>query len=108
MNFQHPSLAAGGWQKLSFVTQMAHIGSEVERALRWREKNHEEFAQQAFWRSLELFDLTLQNHKHYPLLREVARARELWADFFIGENQYRSTAESWQKYFYAFNFAARK
>jgi hypothetical protein len=31
MNFVHKELAAGRWQTLSFMEQMANIGSEVER-----------------------------------------------------------------------------
>ena len=37
----HQSLASGRWQQLSFVEQMANIGSEVERALSWKEKRHQ-------------------------------------------------------------------
>ena len=35
-------------------------------------------------------------------LREVARAREVVADFFAGPNEYQSTAASLQKYFDAY------
>ena len=40
-------------------------------------------------------------------LKEIARVRESLADHFIFDNSYSSTDESWQKYFYFFNFAAR-
>jgi hypothetical protein len=33
MNYQHKELAAGRWKELSFIEQMANIGSEIERAL---------------------------------------------------------------------------
>jgi len=36
MNIQHKELAAGRWNKLSFVEQMANVGSEVERTINWR------------------------------------------------------------------------
>jgi hypothetical protein len=32
----HPSLAAGRWRTFSLMEQLAHVGSEVERALNWR------------------------------------------------------------------------
>ena len=38
MKYQHKNLAKGKWFKLSFFEQMAHIGSEVERAILWRKK----------------------------------------------------------------------
>jgi hypothetical protein len=40
-------------------------------------------------------------------LREIARAREVVADFFAGENQYHSTGPSLQKYFDAYALASR-
>jgi hypothetical protein len=38
MNEQHKNLAAGKWNSLAFFEQMANVGSEVERAIIWREK----------------------------------------------------------------------
>ncbi len=64
MNYQHKKLAEGEWQKLSFLEQMANVGSEV------------------------------------------LRAREIFVDYFFYENTYQSSAESWKKYFNAFNYAA--
>ena len=56
MSYQHKNLAAGGWGKLSFVEQMANIGSEVERALTGRARGMDERSQRAFERALELMD----------------------------------------------------
>lgn len=106
MNYQHKNLAAGRWQELSFFEQMANIGSEVERAIKWKSKNAE-FSRMAFERALELLDLSLADRKNKKRLREIARVREAIADHFAGENEYSSSDESWQKYFYAFNYAAR-
>ena len=36
MSYQSAGLAAGRWRQLTFLEQMANIGSEVERALNWR------------------------------------------------------------------------
>lgn len=108
MAYQHKKQAAGEWQNHSFLFQMANIGSEVSRALKWRTKN-KTIAQHAFERSLELFDLTAADPKNRgSRLKEVLRAREAWADFFVGDNIYRSTAQQWEKYFFAFAWAARR
>jgi hypothetical protein len=40
-------------------------------------------------------------------LREIARAREVVADFFAGPNQYQTTAAGLQKYFDAYALAVR-
>lgn len=103
---QHSDLDKNSWSKLSLFNQFANIGSEVERAIRWRQKGNSEYANLANIRALELFDLTLDTHSDYPTLKEIARGRELWLDFFLGKNQYRQTAKQWQRYFYAFTLAA--
>jgi len=107
MSYIHKELSAGRWQKLSFIEQMANIGSEVERAISWREKN-KDFAKKAFIRQLELLDLTIADQKNRHHLKELTRLREVLTDYFAFNNQYHSSDKLWQKYFYPFNFAARK
>lgn len=103
----HQELAAGRWQQLSLLEQMANIGSEVGRAVNAREQQNEERALGASQRAFELFDLTLNDPKLKHRLKEIARARECFADYFFGENQYGFTGEWWQKYFLDFAIAAR-
>lgn len=106
---QHRDLAAGRWRELSLAEQLGHIGSEVSRASRWMGRN-EQMARGALERALELFDLTLDDPRHrqsVARLREIARAREVVADFFAGPNDYGSTAAGLQKYFDAYAIAAR-
>lgn len=99
MNYQHKSLAKGRWKKLSFLEQVANIGSEVERTIAWKEKGNKEYSQKAFERSLELFDLTLNSDLTYPQRKELARTREAWVDFVAYENTYGTTKDIWRKYF---------
>ncbi|MFH1379062.1 MAG: hypothetical protein ABII23_02170 [bacterium] len=108
MSFQHQQLAQGKWFKLSFLDQMANIGSEVERSLKWRSKGNDAYYQHSFERLLELLDLTLDDLRNKHRLRELARVREAIIDFFAGDNEFKSTEESWRKYFYYFTFAARR
>ena len=107
MNIQHKELASGRWFQLSFVEQMANIGSEVERAIKWRQKNNKEYSQMAFERVLELLDLTIADKKMIKRLKELTRLREVLADYFAFDNTYNSSDQQWQKYFLAFNYAAR-
>jgi len=107
---QHRDLASGRWWQLSLAEQMGHVGSEVSRAVRWTSRNPD-LARGALHRALELLDLTLadpRQRQSLARLREIARAREVAADFFAGPNQYNSTASSLQKYFDAYAMAARK
>ncbi len=96
---QHKLQADGEWQKKTFFEQMANIGSEVYRAINWRNKGNEEYAQLAFERSLELFDLTKESELTYPKFKELLRMRELWVDYFKYDNEYNSTQEGINKYF---------
>lgn len=104
---QHVDLQHDRWFKLSLVEQMANIGSEIERAIKWRDKHNQPYALLANQRALELFDLSLMDSRHESGIKEIARARELWLDYFIGANTYHQTASQWQNYFRAFTYAAR-
>ena len=104
---QHKDLAAGRWNEMPFFEQMANIGSEVERTIKWKEKENKEYSRLAFDRALELLDLSIADRKNISKLKELLRLREILADYFVFENEYFSTDKSWRNYFYAFNFAAR-
>ena len=107
MNMEHKDLAEGRWQSLSLMAQLGNTGSEVERALKWKEKENEEYSRLAFERALELIDLTIADPKNIKRLKEITRMRELLVDYFFASNEFHSTPESWRNYFLAFAVAAR-
>lgn len=108
MDYQHKDLAKGSWSQLPFLEQMANIGSEIERALNWKEKNNIIYSKKALERALELTDLTLDSVKGFSRLKEVARLREAIVDYFFSSNQFMSTEASFKKYFLNFTYAARR
>lgn len=105
---QHRELAAGRWETFGFFEQMANIGSEIERTIRWSRKGNGEYARHAFFRALELMDLTVANVNNRGRLREIMRVREALADHFFFDNSYNTTDEQWRSYFLAFTYAARR
>ena len=107
MSYQHKDLASGRWRQLSFLEQMANIGSEVERALNWQAKINVAYSQKAFERAIELVDLTLDSVTSPTRFKELARVREGLVDYFVGTNQFKSTPVSWKKYFLPFAYAVR-
>lgn len=107
VNFQHQNLSNERWSSMNLMEQMANVGSEVERALKWKEKNNPEYGQMAFERALELLDLTIGDAKNRPRLKEILRVRETLADYFAADNYFSSSDKKWRKYFYSFNYAAR-
>lgn len=104
-NFMHEELSAGRWQKFSFIEQMANVGAEIGRAINWREKD-KSLSQAAFYRGLELLDLTIEDKKNKNKLKELCRLREIIADYFCFDNVYKSTDEKINNYFYLFGYAA--
>ncbi len=107
MSAVHKELAEGRWSGFSLCTQLANVGSEVERALNWERKGNAEYRWMAFHRALELIDLTLRDAKNRGRTREIARVREALVDYFAFDNEYRSTETQWRKYFRPFAYAAR-
>ena len=107
MSHQHKELAAGRWNLLSFAEQMANIGSEIERTISWKRKLRPEISTRAFERALELIDLTVADPKNHSRLRELLRVREAVSDHFYFDNFYRTTPESWQRYFHSFLISTR-
>lgn len=102
----HPSLADGRWETMPLAKQMGNIGSEISRALRWKNKGNIERMTSCLDRALELIDLSLrwaqkeQNQKAHPgALRELARLREVVCDYFLGNNIYGTDGEALLRYF---------
>jgi len=91
------------WQKFSTIEQMANIGSEVGRALKWKGRD-----ESSFWntvqRTIELFDLTLIDPKTFKRRHEIGIAKEIFCDAVLGGKEYRSTLEDLEKYFMNFAF----
>jgi hypothetical protein len=107
----HKELAQGRWFELSLVEQLANIGSEISRTIKWKNVGNLEFSQRAFERALDLLYLTVEDPKNRGRqnrgrLREILRTREALIDHFICDNFYCTTDEQWQKYFYQFNYSA--
>lgn len=106
MAYHHPELAAGRWQKLSLIEQMANVGSEVGRVLKAQERDGE-MAREAFFRALELLDFTIQDSRWQGRRRELTRARELLCQAVIGGERNGTLLAELDQYFLQFAIAAR-
>ncbi|MBP9850803.1 MAG: hypothetical protein KBC47_03875 [Candidatus Peribacteraceae bacterium] len=104
----HPSLASGRWHTFSLAFQLANVGAEFGRAIEGKFSLDTERMQISFERCLELLDLTIADPKHRKRLKELCRLREVLCDFFMGDNEYRSSGESLDEYFLEFNMVAQK
>jgi len=106
MAHQHASFAAGRWQTLSLVEQLANVGSDVGRVHRWHEKDPQQ-CEKAFVRALELLDLTIADLRWRGRRKELTRVRELLCDAMLGGKEYGSDLAGLDRYFYSFAVAAR-
>ena len=90
------------WANLSFLEQMANIGAEVGRAIKWRDNTVRRDG--AIERALDLFSSTAACHSGRRL-REILRARdEFLRLFYDGSTDF----EEIERYFHYFALAARR
>ena len=107
MTIQHKTLAAGRWYELRLREQLGNVGSEINRAIIWKERDEKKY-HNSLDRACELMDLTLQDPRWQDeRLRELRRVREMITDAISGGKEYGSTLEDMDSYFFAFAFAAR-
>ena len=91
---------------MPLVEQLAHVGSEVGRMLRWKENNPQD-CEKAFSRALELLDLTIQDPRWKGRRKELTRAREFLCDAMLGGSAYGSDLIDLDRYFYHYALASR-
>jgi hypothetical protein len=104
----HANLASGAWNELTIVEQLAHVGSEVERAIRAHAQDRADRFERAFDRALELFDLTAADDRwRGARRREVLRAREEFCALFFSNAAVADSEPRIRKYFFQFAIAAR-
>ena len=108
MTTYHPDLAAGRWFTFSLATQLGNVGSEYERALRWKQQGDKDRFEHAFARMLELLDLTIadprwKNHR----LKELTRLREVICDELYSDAPEFVHPSDLRQYFLYFGILAR-
>ncbi len=102
----HTELNSGRWFKLSLCEQLGNVGSEVNRALKFEHRDPLLF-ENAFFRALDLLDLTLADPRWRKRLKEIGRAREMLCAAVRGNDEYNTALEDLNRYFYRFALAAR-
>ncbi len=90
------------WYELTVGEQLSNIGSEVERALKFQEKNKPDRGLPFVNKAIELIERSQSDPKNIHRIRELGFCREELIDYFIGENIYGTTPEMLRKYYNAF------
>lgn len=97
------------WVTLTLAEQLGNIGSDFERAVRWKQKNQPEFFRSTATRLLELLDLTLVDRRwHNHRLKELARVREEVCVALFGEQLDDQSLGGLQRYFLSMASLARR
>ena len=104
MSEKMKSLADGRWFELPLIEQMANVGCDIDRAIRWKNRGDEIYSQDALERAFNLLNLTIQDPKNRKRLKELGRIREVLLDYFMGDNIYSYTDEAFHKYFMDYNY----
>jgi hypothetical protein len=88
---------------LAHLRELAVAGFGDLAAGRWRTLS--DYSGRALDRALELLGLTIADPKNRLRLKEITRVREALLDYFLGSNEYASSAASWHSYFHAYGMA---
>lgn len=92
------------WFEMPVGTQLANVGGEVNRAIRWKDKGDSQKESNFYKKAMEFLELTMQDPKNKHRLGELTECRYELEDFFYGGNTYENTGESIMKYYDAFLF----
>lgn len=103
----HTTLAQGRWFELSLAQQFANIGSEIHRLVSADKSHNYARFYAAFDRALELIDLSLADPRWKTGYKEIARAREILCALYFGQNEYDTSLEELDDYFFRFALAAQ-
>ena len=82
--------------------QISNIGSEVNRAIKYKNRNEEDKKRRFYEKAVELLNLICADPKNKFRLGELQFCIEELTDFFVGTNQYNTTDEMLMKYYDAF------
>lgn len=95
------------WQKMDILSQLANIGSEVSRLIYWRKNADQKECEAAFWRVLDLLDLSIDCVAGIKRAGEILRLREVLCDYFLETKNYRVSPQILEAYFLPFALLAR-
>ncbi len=90
------------WFEMGIGEQISNIGSEVNRAIKYKNKNEDEKKKRFYEKAVDLLKLTCADPKNKFRLGELNFCIEELTDYFIGDNQYNTTDEMLMKYYDAF------
>lgn len=97
------------WHNMTLAEQLGNIGSDYDRALRWKTKGNAKMVEGALTRALEQIDLSLSDPRWAgPRRREIARLRDEVCQEIMAGGINTTSARQLQRYFMSFAIADRR
>ena len=96
------SITKNTWFKMSVTMQISNIGSEVARAIRYKNEGNEKSKINFCNKAIELLTLSMSDPKNAKVAHEFEYCIEELKDYFLGSNEYNTTDEMLQNYSDAF------
>ena len=88
----------GNFSVLSPIVQIGNIASEVTRARVWQDEGNDLQLRESLARALELVGLFVSGDVERGLRREMARLKEVLAQFYAGEDTFSVTLLDLEEY----------
>lgn len=90
------------WNSMPVSLQISNIGSEVNRAIRWKNRGDQQKTTNFCNKAIEFWRYSEADPKNKHRVGEFECAIEELRDYFLGENIYQTTDEVLTKYYDAF------
>lgn len=90
------------WFAMPISEQLANIGSEVNRAINWKNRGNKQRQISFCNKAIEFLELIKTDPKNKHRAGELDCCIEELTDYFLGENLYHTTDEMLMKYYNAF------
>lgn len=93
------------WFNMSFEVQISNVGSEVHRAIRWKNRGKEKGKIEFCQKAIEFLNVMKEDPKNEQRKEEIDfRITEL-EDYFLGNNDRNTTDEMLIEYYDSFLYA---
>ncbi|MCM1295747.1 MAG: hypothetical protein NC311_09420 [Muribaculaceae bacterium] len=90
------------WFAMPIGVQISNVGSEVHRAIRWKNRGDEQKRNGFCLKAIEFLELMKKDPKNQYRKGELDCCINELQDYLMGENVYNTTEEQLTKYYDAF------
>lgn len=90
------------WFAMPIGVQISNVGSEVHRAIRWKNKGDENKKIRFTLKAIEFLRLMQADPKNQNRKGELGCCIDELEDYFMGENKYNTTEDQLIRYYDAF------